>query len=125
MKTEAIQIVDRGRGPQLSTSRITVLDVFYYLHRGYDLDFIQQAMPSLTREEFDMIVDYVNAHHAEMIERDRRAEEFVQRGIAEQKARGGIFAEADENLTTEERVARLKQKLQQKLAEQNGAGNSR
>jgi hypothetical protein len=31
MKTETIQIVERGRGPQLSTSRLTVLDVFYYL----------------------------------------------------------------------------------------------
>jgi hypothetical protein len=31
MKSETIEIVDRGRGPQLSTSRMTVLDVFYYL----------------------------------------------------------------------------------------------
>src|SRR5207248_564481 len=33
-----IEIVDRGCGPQLSASRITVMDVFYYLHRGYDFD---------------------------------------------------------------------------------------
>lgn len=38
MKTD-IPIADRGRGLQLSTSRITVLDVFYYLHRGYDFDY--------------------------------------------------------------------------------------
>ena len=31
MKTETIEIVDRGRGPQLSTTRITVMDVFYWL----------------------------------------------------------------------------------------------
>jgi hypothetical protein len=29
MKTETIEIVERGRGPQLSTTRITVSDVFY------------------------------------------------------------------------------------------------
>lgn len=51
--TEPITIVDRGRGPQLSTSRITVLAVFYYLHRGYDYDCIRQAIASLSREEFD------------------------------------------------------------------------
>src|SRR5689334_10978735 len=61
MKT-AIQIVDLGRGPQLSTSRITVMDVFYYLHRGRDWRLIQQAMPTLTREEFDVVVDYVDRH---------------------------------------------------------------
>lgn len=38
MKTEVIEIVDRGRGPQLSTTRITVLDIFYYLHRGHGFE---------------------------------------------------------------------------------------
>jgi hypothetical protein len=117
MKTETIAIVDHGRGPQLSTSRITVLDVFYYLHRGYDFEFIHQAMPSLTREEFDAIVGYVNAHHDELVEKDRRADEFHQERMAAQHAKGGIFAASEDNLTTEERVARLKKKL----AEKNGA----
>jgi hypothetical protein len=35
MKTEPIQIVDRGQGPQLNTTRITVMDIFYWIHRGY------------------------------------------------------------------------------------------
>lgn len=51
MKTETIQIIDCGRGPQLSTTRITVLDIFYYLHRGYDFAAIQRIMPTLTRAE--------------------------------------------------------------------------
>src|ERR1700733_11829625 len=102
MKTENVSIVDHGRGPQLSTSRITVLDVFYYLHGGYDFDFIYRAMPSLTRMEFVLISAYVNDHHDELVEKDRRADEFHQRGMAEQRARGGIFAPSDENLSTEE-----------------------
>jgi hypothetical protein len=121
MKTETITIVERGRGPQLSNSRITVLDVFYYLHRGYDFAFIHRAMPSLTREEFDAIVSYVKDHCAELIEKDRRAEEFHRRGMEAQRAKGGIFAESDENLTTEERAARLKEKMMHKVAEKNGA----
>src|SRR5438309_12042962 len=88
MKTEAIQIVDYGRGPQLSTSLLTVMDVFYYLHRGYDFDFIHRALPSLTRAEFDIVSDYVKSHREEMVERDLRAEEFIRRGIEEQKAKG-------------------------------------
>ncbi len=121
MKTEISEIVDRGRGPQLATSRITVLDVFYYLHRGYDFDFIQRAMPSLTHDEFDVVVDYVKNHLDELVEMDRRADEFHKRGMEAQHAKGGIFAPAEENLTSEERVARLKEKMQQKLAEKHGA----
>lgn len=121
MKTASIEIVDRGRGPQLTSSRITVLDVFYYLRRGYDFDFIHRAIPSLTREEFAAIVAYVAEHRDELVEMDRRVDEFHRRGIEAQHAKGGIFAESPENLTTEQRVARLKEKLNRKLAENNGA----
>jgi uncharacterized protein (DUF433 family) len=121
MNTKQVRIVDLGRGPQIEGHRFTVMDVFYYLHRGYDFDFIQQAMPSLTREQFDSVVEYVDAHHEELVEKDRRMEEFHRRGMEAQRARGGIFAESDENLTTEERLARLKEKMKLKLAEKNGA----
>ena len=47
-RLKTIRIVDTGRGPQIEGSRITVMDVFYYLRRGYDFDFIHRAMPSLT-----------------------------------------------------------------------------
>jgi uncharacterized protein (DUF433 family) len=124
MQSSTVRIVDLGRGPQIEGHRLTVMDVFYYLHRGYDFDFIHQAMPSLTREQFDSVLQYVNEHRDELIDGDRRAEEFHQRGMEAQHARAGIFAESDENLTTEERVARLKEKMMQKLAEKNGARHS-
>jgi phenylpropionate dioxygenase-like ring-hydroxylating dioxygenase large terminal subunit len=122
MKTETIQIVDRGRGPQLSTSRLTVMDVFYYLHRGHDFEFIHRAMPSLSREEFDVVVEYVNAHHDELVKEDRAVEEWIQRRIAEQKAKGWLH-EIDESVPVEVRAERLKEKLRQRLkqeAEKNG-----
>ena len=117
--SQPITIIDRGRGPQLSTSRITVLDVFYYLHRGHDFDFIHAAMPSLTRAEFDTTVEYVAAHRAELIEQDRRAEEAIRRDIAEQRAKG-LYAEIDESIPVEERVARMRAKLHQRLAGKTG-----
>jgi uncharacterized protein (DUF433 family) len=124
MNTNTVRIVDVGRGPQIEGHRLTVMDVFYYLHRGYDFDFIRRAMPSLTREQFDAVVAYVNAHHDELVEKDRRVDEFHEHGMEAQHARGGIFAENNETLTTEERVARLKDKMARKLAENNGARHS-
>jgi uncharacterized protein (DUF433 family) len=121
MEANGVRIVDVGRGPQLEGHRLTVMDVFYYLHRGYEFDVIHGVMPSLTREQFDAIIAYINEHHDELVEKDRRVEEFQKHGIATQHARGGIFAECEPNLTTQERVARLKEKLQRKLAEKNGA----
>ena len=122
MKT--IRIVDIGRGPQIEGSRLTVMDVFYYLHRGYDFDFIRRAMPSLTRGHFDEVVKYVRDHHEELAERDRRVVEFHERGMAAQHSLGGVFAASDETVTTEDRVARLKDKLNRKAAEKNGARHS-
>ncbi len=121
MNVTKVRIVDVGRGPQIEGHRLTVMDVFYYVHRGYEFDFIQRAMPSLTREQFDAVVEYVNEHRDELAEKDRRVDEFHQRGIEAQRARGGVFAESDEGLTTDERVARLREKMRSKLAERNGA----
>jgi uncharacterized protein (DUF433 family) len=120
MHTNGILIVDVGRGPQLEGHRLTVMDVFYYLHRGYEFDVIHTAMPSLTREQFDVIAAYIKDHHEELVDKDRRIEEFHKQGSDTQHARGGIFGECEPNLTTQERVARL----QEKLAEENGARNS-
>src|SRR5438105_4198542 len=121
MNIKTARIVDLGRGAQIEGSRLTVMDVFYYLHRDYDFDFIHQAMPSLTREQFDAVVEYVREHQDELVEQDRRVEEFHERGMAAQRARGGVFTASDENSTTEERVARLKENMQRKAAEKNGA----
>jgi hypothetical protein len=123
MKTETIEIINRGRGPQLSTSRITVLDIFYWLHRGYGWDEVHYGMPTLTREEFDVVMEYVEQHRDDLVERDRRAEEFREKAIAAQHARGGIFAPPDESIPEEERVEKLRQKLRKRIAEKNGEGH--
>jgi dipeptidase len=101
------------------------MDVFYYLKRGYEFEFIHRAMPSLTEEQFASVVEYVKEHYEELSAKDDRVEEFHQRGITAQHARGGMFSPSAENLTTEERVARLREKMTQKLAGKNGARNPR
>jgi uncharacterized protein (DUF433 family) len=122
VKTATVRIVDEGRGPQIAGHRLTVMDVFYYLHRGRDFDFINRAMPSLMREEFDAVVEYANAHRDELGEEDRLVEERIQREIAEQTVRG-LRPDMDPNVPIEVRVARLKEKarrLTQKCVESNG-----
>lgn len=123
METKTTMIVDRGRGPQLAASRITVLDVYYYLRRGHDFEFINRAMPSLTRADFAAVVAYIQEHRADLEEKDRQADEFHRLGMEAQRARGGIFAETEVYLTPEERVQRLREKLKKRLAETNGAGH--
>ena len=125
MKTETIEIVDHGRGPQLSTTRITVSDVFYWFHRGRSWDEIRDIMPMLSREELGVVIDYVNEHHQELAEEDDSMEKIIEERIAKQHARGGIFAPPDENMTTEQRVARLREKMQKRIAEKNGEGHPR
>ena len=119
MKTQTVRIVHVGRGPQIEGHRLTVLDVFYYLHRGRDFAYIHRAMPSLTRAEFDAVVEYVGQHHAELVEADRRVEERNRKGIEEQKAKG-LHHEIDHSIPVEERAARLREKMRRKIAEKNG-----
>lgn len=70
-----IQIIDRGRGPQLSTSRITVQDVVPMLKRNCTPEEIIELIPVLTREELLAIQDYVRDHYDEVMEQDRRIAE--------------------------------------------------
>jgi uncharacterized protein (DUF433 family) len=113
MTLNAIRIVDVGRGPQIEGHRLTVMDVFYYLHRGHDFDYIHRAMPSLTREQFDAVVEYVNEHRDELAEADRRVEERIRQSVAAQRAKG-LSPEPDRSAPVEERAARLKERLRRR-----------
>jgi len=70
-----ITIIDRGRGPQLSTSRITVQDVVPYLRQHFTHEQIREIMPVLSDEEIVVIERYVADHYEEVMEQDRRIRE--------------------------------------------------
>lgn len=71
-----ISIIDRGRGPQLSTSRITIQDLFPYFELGYTPEqIIREAMPSLSVAEIDAARRYVEEHQEEVAEQDRQIRE--------------------------------------------------
>ena len=85
--TTEIQIIDRGRGPQLSTSRITVQDLVPYFQEGCSYDEIKRAMPILTTEEIALIERYFLEHKEELLEQDRRIRERTAEQIRLQRLR--------------------------------------
>jgi uncharacterized protein (DUF433 family) len=70
-----IEIVDRGRGPQLSTSRVTVQDLVPYFHDGCTHDEIRRWIPSLSVKEIQTIEHYIARNYDAVMQEDRRIRE--------------------------------------------------
>ena len=118
MKTETIAIVDHGRGPQLSTCRITVLDLVPYFQKGRTYDEIIRWIPTLTQEEIAIVEQFYRDHQAEFDEKDRRAREHRAEQIRQQRLK---FPESSE--TPAETKERLRQLLVKRRLEKNGEGH--
>jgi len=116
MKTDKIEIVDRGRGWQLSTSRITVQDLVPYFQNGCSSDEILRWMPALTREEFVVVEQFYREHQQELDEEDRRIRAHVAEQMRLQRLR---FPEE----SREVRLARMREMLNQRKQERNGEGH--
>jgi hypothetical protein len=69
MKTE-IQIVDRGRGWQLPTSRVTVQDLVPYFQDGCSHDEIIRWIPTLCAEEIAVVERFYREHRDELDSED-------------------------------------------------------
>ncbi len=120
MKTETIEIVDRGRGPQLSTSRITVQDLLPYYREGVSNEEIRKWITSLTDEEIAVLKQYIVEHYEEVLETEKRIKAYHDRTRAAQPA----WTRANDHLSIEERRAILRKKIAQRQAEKNGADDS-
>lgn len=109
-----ISIVDRGRGPQLSTSRITVQDLVPYFQRQYTREQILAIMPVLTLAEVQVVERYVQDHYEEVSAQDRR--------IREQGAKRQMPPENEEVLRRGgEKMAALREEFKKNPpAERNG-----
>jgi uncharacterized protein (DUF433 family) len=114
MENNGIQIVDRGRGPQLSTSRITVQDLVPYLQQNYAHEQILEIMPVLTVPEIQAVERYVLANYDAVMEQDRRIRE---RNAARRKPAGVEEAERNEQRQRLEAARRL---IRQKKQEHGG-----
>lgn len=59
------RIVDRGRGPEIEGTRITVFDVMDYLAAGWSADRIAPLFCVLP-EQVQAAIDYVQQHRVEL-----------------------------------------------------------
>jgi hypothetical protein len=120
VKSETIEIVDHGRGPQLSTSRITVQDLLPYYRENAPNDEIRRWIPSLTDEEIGVLRDYIRDHYEEVLRLEGETKAYHDRMRAAQPA----WTRANDHLSIEERKTLLREKLAQRQAGKNGADNS-
>ena len=116
MSTEGIEIVDRGRGLQLLTSRITVQDLVPYFQQGCSHEAILRWMPALTAEELAVVERYYREHQAELDAEDRR----IRAHVAEQVRLQCLRFPPEPR---EVRLARMKETLRRRRQERNGEGN--
>ena len=79
MKTQAIQVVDRGRGPQLSTSRVTIQDLVPYFQEGCSPTEIIRWIPTLSSAEIAVAERYYRENQRELDEEDRLIGERMRR----------------------------------------------
>jgi uncharacterized protein (DUF433 family) len=75
METKNIRIIENGRGPQLSTSRVTVQDLVPYFQEGCTCEEIIRWIPTLSAEEIAVVERYYREHQAELDEEDRQIRE--------------------------------------------------
>jgi hypothetical protein len=76
---EPIQIIDRGRGPELARVRVTVFDVIPYLRAGHHPTYVA-AVLGISTPEVEALVQYLEDHKAEVMEANRQIEERIARG---------------------------------------------
>ncbi|MFO0970638.1 MAG: hypothetical protein U0793_34295 [Gemmataceae bacterium] len=107
MSADTVRIVDNGRGPQLSTSRITVQDLLPFYRDGSCNDEIRRWLPTLGDEEIAVLKDYLRDHYEEVL----RAEADIKAYHDRMKVAQPSWTHASEALSIEERQARLRKAL--------------
>jgi hypothetical protein len=120
MKTETIEIVDHGRGPQLSTSRITVQDLLPYYRQNASNEKIRRWIPSLTDEEIAVLKGFIHLHTEEVLQAEKEIKAYHDRMRGSQPA----WTRANDHLSIEERKVLLREKLAERKAGSNGADDS-
>lgn len=59
-------IINRGRGPEISGTRITVYDVMDYYKHGWHRDQIVGVFPRVSSADIQAAIDYIEAHKEEV-----------------------------------------------------------
>src|SRR5262245_44652715 len=73
------EIIDRGRGPELAGTRITVYDVVYYLEAGRTAPYIAATL-GLSVPKIEALVRYIDEHRHAVMAVHREIEARIARG---------------------------------------------
>jgi uncharacterized protein (DUF433 family) len=74
-----IEIINRGRGPELAGMRITVFDLIPYLRAGHSPTYIA-AILGLSTPEVLALMQYIEEHKEEVMAENQKIEERIARG---------------------------------------------
>jgi uncharacterized protein (DUF433 family) len=74
-----IEIIDRGRGPELAGTRITVFDIIPYLEAGHTPNYIA-AVLNLATDEVLALMRYLEDHKAEVLETNKKIVARIAQG---------------------------------------------
>jgi uncharacterized protein (DUF433 family) len=111
------KIIDRGRGPEIAGTRITVYDVLDYYKTGWHRDMIADTL-ELSSQQVEVAISYIEDHRGEVME--------VYERILARDARGNppeLQAKLDTMRGTAR--ARLEELRRSKRPEAADEGNSR
>jgi uncharacterized protein (DUF433 family) len=101
-QTMSAKIIDRGRGPEIEGTRITVYDVMDYLQEGWRYDQIA-GLFRLPPDDIQAAIQYIKSHHAEV--------------MADYQQILARHSQVQYSPEVQAKLARSREKLQAKLAE--------
>ena len=111
------RIHDRGRGPEIEGTRITVYDVMDYYLDGWPATRIAARL-SLGTPDIQVAIDYIEAHRAEVDENYRKILERCERGNPPEVQ---ALLDARRPIVQAKMAEILKKARERKEAEKNGA----
>ncbi len=75
----SVQIIDRGRGPEIAGTRITVYTILEYLQAGHHHTYIA-SMLGISSPEVIAAQEYIEAHKDEVLADYEKIMEPIRRG---------------------------------------------
>ena len=77
-----VQIIDRGRGPEIAGTRITIYHIWEFLEPGDRRDDIALTF-GLSSRQVQAAMDYIAAHRNEVEQEYSKIQERISQGNAE------------------------------------------
>jgi uncharacterized protein (DUF433 family) len=112
MKTDAVRIVDRGRGPQLVDRKLTVQDLLPFFKDGTPDGQILRWYPQICQEELDLLRQYYLDHNEEVLALERQ----VAAQNEQLRSRYAQPPSPQDDLPLSQRLAALRAKLAKRLS---------